>query len=63
METIQFVTVEEAAEMLRVHPYTVRRLVWRRRLPAVRVGRSLRVPLSAIRDLERRANEAVRPRA
>ena len=57
MERIEFITVDEAAKMLSLHPYTIRRLVWRRRLPCVRIGRSVRVPLSAIRELERRAHE------
>jgi len=60
MET--FLTIAEVAKALGVSEYHVRRLVWRRRLPAVHVGRLVRIPASAIRELERRANEAVRPR-
>ena len=55
MDCIEFVTVDEVAKMLSLHPYTIRRMVWRQRLPAIRVGRVIRVPLSAIRELERRA--------
>jgi excisionase family DNA binding protein len=37
------VTVEEAAESLRLHPKTVLRMIREGRLPAVRVGKSYRI--------------------
>lgn len=57
METIRFLTIAEVAEALKVHTATVRRMIWRRSLPSVRVGRSVRIPARAIRDLESRAVE------
>jgi len=39
----RLLTVPEVAERLRVHPITVRRLIKAGRLPAVRVGRAVRV--------------------
>ena len=35
--------VREIAELLGVHPQSVRRLVWNGTLPSVRVGQSIRV--------------------
>lgn len=36
-------TVKEAAEVLGVSPATIRRLIDRGKLPAIRVGRSVRI--------------------
>lgn len=44
-------TVAEVAETLRLSRMTVYRLVHSGELPAVRVGRSFRVPQSAVDDL------------
>lgn len=50
----KFVTVAEVAEIMRVSKMTVYRLVHSGTLPAVRVGRSFRVPEQAVNDyLER----------
>ncbi|MBZ8177626.1 excisionase family DNA-binding protein [Corynebacterium poyangense] len=50
----KFVTVAEVAEAMRVSKMTVYRLVHSGTLPAVRVGRSFRVPEQAVNDyLER----------
>jgi excisionase family DNA binding protein len=45
-----FLTVAEVAALMRVSKMTVYRLVHGGNLPAVRVGRSFRVPESAVRD-------------
>ncbi|NQU42392.1 helix-turn-helix domain-containing protein [bacterium] len=42
MATEDFLTVEEMAEMLKVNPRTIQRLVNRKELPAVRVGKQWR---------------------
>ena len=51
----KFLTVAEVAEVMRVSKMTVYRLVHAGTLPAVRVGRSYRVPRSAIDDYLRDA--------
>lgn len=43
-----FMTVAEVAALLQVHPVTVRRQIQRGRLPAVRIGRRIRVPKAAV---------------
>lgn len=57
MENIRFLTIAEVAEMLKVHEASVRRLVWRRSLPSVRVGRVVRIPASAVEALVALATE------
>jgi excisionase family DNA binding protein len=44
----RFLTVAEVATMMRVSKMTVYRLVHSGEMPAVRVGRSFRVPESAV---------------
>jgi excisionase family DNA binding protein len=44
----QFLTVAEVASLMRVSKMTVYRLVHGGELPAVRVGRSFRVPSTAV---------------
>jgi excisionase family DNA binding protein len=46
----QFLTVAEVAGLMRVSKMTVYRLVHGGDLPAVRVGRSFRVPAKAVHD-------------
>ena len=45
---VRFLTVAEVAEMMRVSTMTVYRLVHSGELPAVRFGRSFRIPESAV---------------
>jgi excisionase family DNA binding protein len=47
---VRFLTVAEVAEIMRVSKMTVYRLVHAGDLPAVRVGRSFRVPEQAVHD-------------
>ena len=47
---VRFLTVAEVATMMRVSKMTVYRLVHGGELPAVRVGRSFRVPEQAVHD-------------
>ena len=47
---VRFATVAEVASIMRVSKMTVYRLVHSGELPAVRVGRSFRVPESAVHD-------------
>jgi excisionase family DNA binding protein len=47
---VRFVTVAEVASLMRVSKMTVYRLVHSGELAAVRVGRSFRVPESAVHD-------------
>jgi len=45
------VSVVEAGRLLSISPRTVRRYILRRRLPAIRIGRRLLVPLDSLRKL------------
>ncbi len=47
---VRFLTVAEVAAIMRVSKMTVYRLVHSGELPAVRVGRSFRVPDQAVHD-------------
>ncbi|CAN5385133.1 helix-turn-helix domain-containing protein [soil metagenome] len=47
---MNFMTVAEVAALMRVSKMTVYRLVHNEELPAVRVGRSFRVPQQAVHD-------------
>jgi excisionase family DNA binding protein len=47
---VHFLTVAEVAALMRVSRMTVYRLVHAGRLPAVRVGKSFRVPERAVHD-------------
>ena len=48
----RFVTIKEAAEILHLHPYSIRRLIWRRKLPHLKVVDKILIPLSALEELE-----------
>ena len=47
---VRFLTVAEVAGLMRVSTMTVYRLVHAGEMPAVRVGRSFRVPEQAVHD-------------
>jgi excisionase family DNA binding protein len=47
---VHFLTVAEVAAVMRVSKMTVYRLVHNGEMPAVRVGRSFRVPEQAVHD-------------
>ncbi|UJP09004.1 helix-turn-helix domain-containing protein [Microbacterium sp. KUDC0406] len=51
---VRFLTVAEVAELMRVSKMTVYRLVHAGELPAIRFGRSYRVPESAVAEALRR---------
>jgi excisionase family DNA binding protein len=55
LSDVKFVTVAEVAQMMRVSKMTVYRLVHAGDLPAIRVGRSFRVPEEAVHDYLRHA--------
>ena len=50
LSSVRFLTVAEVASMMRVSKMTVYRLVHSGEMPAVRVGRSFRVPEKAVDD-------------
>ncbi len=52
---VKFLTVAEVATVMRVSKMTVYRMVHAGELPAVRVGRSFRVPEKAVHDYLRGA--------
>ena len=52
---VKFLTVAEVASVMRVSKMTVYRLVHSGDLPAVRVGRSFRVPEDAVDEYLRRS--------
>jgi excisionase family DNA binding protein len=55
LSEVRFLTVAEVASVMRVSKMTVYRLVHAGDLPAVRVGRSFRVPDQAVHDYLRAA--------
>jgi excisionase family DNA binding protein len=50
LHEVRFLTVAEVAAVMRVSKMTVYRMVHSGELPAVRVGRSFRVPEKAVQD-------------
>jgi excisionase family DNA binding protein len=55
LSEVKFLTVAEVAAVMRVSKMTVYRMVHGGDLPAVRVGRSFRVPEKAVHDYLRNA--------
>lgn len=56
---VKFLTAVEVADALRVSKMTVYRLVHAGELPAIRVGRSFRVPEQAVNDLLRELYDVI----
>jgi excisionase family DNA binding protein len=50
LREVRFLTVAEVASLMRVSKMTVYRMVHAGEMPAVRVGRSFRVPEKAVND-------------
>ena len=48
---MEFLTVQETATLLKVSPITIRRYIGSGRLPAVRIGRAIRVQREAVEEL------------
>jgi excisionase family DNA binding protein len=48
---MELLTIQETARMLKVNPITIRRYIESGRLPAVRVGRGVRVRKEAVDQL------------
>lgn len=46
----QFLTIPEAAEILRVSPFTVRRYIESKKIPSVRLGKSILIPYQLLMD-------------
>lgn len=46
--TAAFLTVDQVAALLQLHPMTVRRQIAAGRLAAVRIGRRVRIPKEAV---------------
>lgn len=55
LDEVRFLTVAEVAAIMRVSKMTVYRMVHSGGLPAIRVGRSYRVPERAVHDYLREA--------
>ena len=51
LSDVRLLTVAEVADMMRVSTMTVYRLVKSGELPAIRFGRSYRIPESAVADI------------
>ncbi|MDI2098931.1 helix-turn-helix domain-containing protein [Ruicaihuangia caeni] len=59
LSDMRFLTVAEVAEMMRVSNMTVYRMVHSGELPAIRFGRSFRIPESAVEQVLRLPNADV----
>ena len=53
-------TVAQVAEYLALHPVTVRRLIDKGKIPASRIGRSVRVDLQALEQMMEEREAALR---
>lgn len=52
MKDHEMLTVEEVAKKLRVNPRTVYRAIEKKQLPAIRIGRLLRVSIEAFKTYQ-----------
>ena len=59
--TEQLFTTDEAAELLKVHPETVRNWIRRGDLAAIRVGRNWRIKWPDLERIAERGTEEVQP--
>lgn len=59
LSDVRFLTVAEVAELMRVSAMTVYRMVQNGELPAIRFGRSYRIPEAAVVDLVRIPSRSV----
>jgi excisionase family DNA binding protein len=50
MQENELLTVDQAAERLQFHPYTVRKMLRSRQIPGVKFGREWRIPMSAVQS-------------
>jgi excisionase family DNA binding protein len=50
-ENVEFYTVDEVAKVLRLHPYTIRRLCREKRVPAFKFGGQWRFEKTAIQKM------------
>ena len=48
---VSFLTVQEVADLMRVSTMTVYRMVHAGEIPAIRFGRSFRIPANAVRQI------------
>ena len=46
----EFLTIEELAALLKVSPRTIRRIIKRRELPVIRIGRQLRFRRGSVNE-------------
>jgi excisionase family DNA binding protein len=56
-ENLEFYTVDEVAKVLRLHPYTVRRLCREKRVPAFKFGGQWRFDRAKIKKLIDKENK------
>ena len=47
-EIPEYVTVARAAEILKMNEHALRKLCWANKIPSVRIGRAVRIPVSAL---------------
>jgi excisionase family DNA binding protein len=50
---IRYLTIDEVAQLLRIHPDTVRRLLREKRLPGKKIGREWRISQEALDNFVR----------
>lgn len=58
VQTPAYLTVQECAARVGVHPTTIRRQVWNGSISSIRVGRAVRIPASELDRLTSTASSA-----